>query len=50
MHEDTVHLLAGQKKLEVKYKDSGMLPKINRYDMTGMMQVIEEYLNHIKVW
>ena len=29
MHEDTVYLLEGQKKLEDKYKDIDMLSKIN---------------------
>ena len=29
VHEDTVHLLAGQKKLKDKYKDPDVLRKIN---------------------
>ena len=42
--EGTVHLLAGQKKLEDEYKDSNMLPKINKSDMAETMESIEEYL------
>ena len=44
VHEDTVHLLAGQKRLKDEYKDPDVLPKINKSDMTGMMEVIKEYL------
>ena len=44
VHEDTMHLLAGEKKLEDKYKDPDVLPKINTYDMAGMMDAIKEYL------
>ena len=44
MHEDTVHLLAGQKRLEGEYKDMDMLPKINKSDMARMMEATEEYL------
>ena len=44
MNEETVHILAGQKKLEYDYKDPNLLPKINKSDMAGMMETIEEYL------
>ena len=44
VHEDTVHLLAGEKKLEEKYKDPDVLPKINKSDMAWTMEAIEEYL------
>ena len=40
----TVHLLAGQKKLEDEYKDSDVLPKMNKSDMAGTMEFIKEYL------
>ena len=49
MHQDTVHLLAGQKKLKDEYKDHGMLPKINKSDMAGTMEAMEEYSDHVKV-
>ena len=42
VHEDTIHLLAGQKKLKDEYKDPDMLPKINKSDMTGTMEAIKE--------
>ena len=42
--EGTVCLLAGQKKLKDEYKDLGMLTKINKSDMAGMMEFIKEYL------
>ena len=44
VHEDTVCLLARQKKLKDEYKDPDVLPKINKSDMAGMMEAIEEYL------
>ena len=44
MHEDTVHVLAGKKKLKDEYKDPDMLPKINNSDMAGTMEAIKEYL------
>ena len=44
MHEDTVHLLVGQKKLEDEYKDPDELPKISKSDMAGMMEANKEYL------
>ena len=42
--EYTVHLLAGQKRLEDKYKDQDVLPKVNKTYMTGMIEAIKEYL------
>ena len=44
VHEDTVHLLAGQKRFEDKYKDPDMLPEVDNADMAGMMESIKEYL------
>ena len=44
VHEDTVHLLAGQKKLKDDYKDPHVLPMINKSDMVGMMEAIKDYL------
>ena len=43
-HDDTVHLLADQKKLKDEYRDPDLLPKINISDMEGMMESIKEYL------
>ena len=43
MHEDTVYLLIGQKKLKDKYNDPDVL-KINKSDMAGTMEAIKEYL------
>ena len=44
VHEDTVHLLAGQKKINREYKDPDVLPKVNKSDMAGTMEAIKEYL------
>ena len=44
VQEDIVHLLAGQKRLEDKYKDPDVLPRVNKADMAGMMEAIKEYL------
>ena len=44
MHEDTVCLLAGQKRPKDNYKDPDMLPKINKSYMAGTMEAIKEYL------
>ena len=44
VHEDTVCLLVGQKKLKDENKDHDMLPKINESDMAGMMEAYKEYL------
>ena len=33
--EETVHFLAGKKKLEDEYKDPHMLPQINKSDIAG---------------
>ena len=42
--EDTVHLLAGQKRLKDECTDPDVLPKVNKADMMGMMESIKEYL------
>ena len=44
MWEDRVQLLAGQNRLEDNYRDPNMVPKANKADMTGMMEVIDQYL------
>ena len=36
--------MAGQKKLQHEYKDPNVLPKINKSDMAGMVEAIQEYL------
>ena len=40
--EDTVHIIAGQKRLKDEYKDLDVLPKVNKADMTRIMEAIEE--------
>ena len=42
VHDDTLHLMASQKKLEDKYKDPNVLPKINKSDMARTMEAVEE--------
>ena len=42
--DDTVCLLAGQKRLEDDCKDPGMVPKVNKADMAGTVVAIKEYL------
>ena len=42
--EDTVPLLAGQKRLKDEYKDPDVLPNVNKEDIAGMMEAIKEYL------
>ena len=44
VNEDTVCLMTGKKKLKDEYKDPDVLPKVNKSDMAGMMEAIEEYL------
>ena len=41
VHEGKVHLLAGKKRVKDDCKDPDMLPKINKSDMAGMMEVIK---------
>ena len=43
VNENRLCLMTGQKKLKDEYKDLDMLPKINKSDMVGMMEAIEEY-------
>ena len=44
VHDNTVNLLARQKRLEDKYKALTCCLKINKSDMAGKMEVIAEYL------
>ena len=44
MHEDTVCLVAGQKRCEDDYRDPGVLSKINKSDMAGTEEAIKKYL------
>ena len=44
VHEVTVPLPAGQKKLKDKYKDPDVLPKVNKSDMAGTIEDIKEIL------
>ena len=39
-----VHRLTGQKKIEDEYSDSYVLPKVNKVNMTGMIEAIGEYI------
>ena len=41
VNEETMCLLAGQKKLKAKYEDPDVLPKINESDVEGTMEAIE---------
>ena len=43
VQKDTVHLLVGHKRLEDEYKDPDV-PKVNKADMAGTMESIQEYL------
>ena len=43
VQEDTVHLLAGQNRLEDECKDPDIFPKVIKAN-TSEMQAIEEYL------
>ena len=38
-----MHLLNGQKRLKYEHKDQNMLPKVNKADMAGTVESIEEY-------
>ena len=49
VHQNTVCLLAGQKKLEDEYKDPDMLPKINKSDMTEQLRPLKSISDHVKV-
>ena len=44
VNKDTVCLVTGKKKLKDEYKDHNVLPEINKSDMAGTMEAIEEYL------
>ena len=44
VQENTVHLLAGQKRLKDEYKNPDVLPKINKTDMAGSMESVKEYI------
>ena len=44
VHEDTVQPPAGQNKFKDEYKDTDEMPKMNKSDMGGTMEVIKEYL------
>ena len=43
-----MHLLAGQKRLEVEYKDPDVLPKVNKAVMAGMMESIRSHHSVIR--
>ena len=42
VHENTVHLLAGRKRLKDKYKDPDVLPKV-KTNTAGTIKSIKEY-------
>ena len=41
VHEDTLYLLAGQKRPKDDYKDTDVLHKVNKDGMVGTMKAIE---------
>ena len=41
--------MADQKKLEDEYKDPNVLPKINKSDIEGRTEAIEEYISSFRV-
>ena len=43
VHEDTVHLLAEQKRLKDEYKDPDLLSKVNKADIARTIVSIKEY-------
>ena len=44
VHEDTVCLPTGQKRLKYEHKDLNMMPKVDKADMAGSFEAIQEYL------
>ena len=44
MQEETVNLLAGQKRWEDDYNNPDVLSKFHKADMAGTMDAIKEYL------
>ena len=48
VNENTVHLMAGQKKLENQYKDPNVLLK-NKFYKAGTMEAIKKTSDHIMV-
>ena len=44
VHNDTLHLLAGKKKLKDEYKDPDIWPKVNKAHMAAMMESNEKYI------
>ena len=44
VNEDTLCLVAGQKKLKDEYNDPNMLLMINKSDVIGTMEALKEYL------
>ena len=44
VNRDTLCLMTDQKKLKDKFKDTSVLPMINKSDMAGIMEAIKEYL------
>ena len=47
--KDTICLLADQKRLKDECKDLDVLHNVNKADMAGTMEVIEEYLRSCHV-
>ena len=44
VQKDTVYKVEGQKKVKDEYKDPEVLPKVNKVDMIGAMEAINEGL------
>ena len=39
-----MNLLTGQKRLQYKYKDPDVHPKVNKLDMAGTMEAISDHI------
>ena len=49
VQEDTLYLLAGQKKFKDEYKNPDMLPKIKKSYIAEMIEAIEQYFRSCPV-
>ena len=49
VQEDTVHELAGQKRLEDEHKDPDMLPNVNKADMAGATSTSKNISDRVMV-
>ena len=49
VQEDTVHLLAEQKRLKYEHMDLDVVSKVNKADMAGTIESIKGILGHVMV-